>query len=164
MPTATYEKIEARTLGSTSGSVTFTSIPATYTDVVLIANYATTAANVDVRFRVNGDTGSNYSYTYLVGNGSTATSGRLANNDNIPGYFAVGTSTNGNVSIYNLMNYSNTTTYKTVLERVSSAEKEAVAVVGLWRNTAAINACTIYTSSSTFTVGSTFTLYGIKAA
>lgn len=161
---STYDKIEAKSLGSATSSVAFTSIPATYTDLVLIANYTTTAANVDVRFQVNSDTATNYSYTYLLGNGTAAGSGRAANSAFIGGYFSVGTSTNGNISIYNLMNYANTTTYKTILQRMSSAEKELTANVGLWRNTAAINACTIYTSGSTFTAGSTFTLYGIKAA
>lgn len=164
MPTSTYEPIEAKTLGSATSSVTFSTIPNTYTDLVLVANYTTTSANVDVRFQVNGDTGANYSYTYVLGNGSAAGSGRLANSAYIGGYFSVGTSTNGNISIYNLMNYANTTTFKTVLQRMSSAEKELTANVGLWRSTSAISSATIYTSSSTFTAGSTFTLYGIKAA
>jgi hypothetical protein len=164
MPTATYDKIEAKTLGSATGSLTFSTIPATYTDLVLIANYTTTTANLDVRFQVNGDTGSNYSNTYLLGNGSSAGSGRSSNATYVGEYFSVGTSTNGNISILNVMNYANTTTNKTILHRVSSAEKELSANVALWRSTSAITSITLFTNTSSFTAGSTFTLYGIKAA
>ena len=161
---STYEKIESKILGSSSGSLTFSAIPGTYTDLVLICSYTTTAANLDVRLQVNGDTGSNYSYTYLLGTGSAAGSGRGSSTTNIPAYFSVGTSTNGNISIYNFMNYSNSTTNKTILQRMSSAEKELTANVGLWRNTAAITSATIFTNTNAFATGSTFTLYGIKAA
>jgi len=62
------------------------------------------------------------------------------------------------------MNYSNTTTNKTVIGRHNGASGP-VASVGLWRNTAAINSIRISNSSAVnFTIGSTFSLYGIKAA
>jgi hypothetical protein len=63
------------------------------------------------------------------------------------------------------MNYSNTTTYKTVLLRSNNASAITVATVGLWRSTSAINTIKIYADgAAVFSVGSTFTLYGIKAA
>ena len=161
----TYVALRTETVAVATSSVTFSlSGISGYTDLVLVANYTTTVANLDVRLQVNGDTGSNYSYTYVLGTGSAAGSGRLANSVYIGGYFSVGTSTNGNISIYNFQNYSNTTTNKTILQRMSSAEKELTANVGLWRNTAAITSITLFTNTNAFAVGSTFSLYGIANA
>jgi hypothetical protein len=61
----------------------------------------------------------------------------------------------------NFLNYSNTTTYKTILSRSNRAEQATEAFVGLWRNSAAITSISI--ASATFTTNSIFTLYGIKA-
>ena len=161
---STYEPIATTTLGSAQASVTFSPIAGTYTDLVIIANYTTTVANLDFRIQVNGDTGTNYSNTYLLGNGSSAGSGRSSNATYAGEYFSVGTSTNGNMTTINIMNYANTSVNKTILHRMSSAEKEVTANVALWRSTAAITSVTMFTNSSTFAAGSTFTLYGIKAA
>jgi hypothetical protein len=164
--TVTYEAIESTTLGSAQASVTIGSggtIPQTYTDLVLVYNGTVTSSGMDVRFRFNGDTGNNYSYTSLVGNGSTATSSRLANNNFIPAYIAVGTSTQPATITLNVLNYSNTTTNKTGLVRAADAPSETVAVVGLWRNTGAITSITMFPSANNFASGSTFSLYGIKA-
>ena len=65
------------------------------------------------------------------------------------------------------MNYSNTTTNKTVLARGNRASSGVVAQVGMWGNTSAITSITIDnvdSASANFVAGSTFTLYGIKAA
>jgi hypothetical protein len=71
--------------------------------------------------------------------------------------------TGGSVSILNFQNYSNSTTYKSVLTRVNNSGF-TMAWVNLWRSTAAITSITIYPYSGTFSSGSTFTLYGISAA
>jgi hypothetical protein len=65
-----------------------------------------------------------------------------------------------------IQNYSNTTTYKSVLSRTNNAATETKAVVGLWRATpAAITTIDVGTGgANTFQTGSTFTLYGIKGA
>jgi hypothetical protein len=164
--TVTYEAIVSETLGSAQSSVTIGSggtIPQTYTDLVLVYNGEVTATGKDVRFRFNGDTGNNYSYTHMTGNGSTATSGRLANNNFLPCYIAVGTSTEPATILINMNNYSNTTTNKTVLVRNADAPSEVVALVGLWRNTGAITSITIFPNTDNFAAGSSFSLYGIKA-
>jgi hypothetical protein len=159
---ATYDKIAAVT-GTGATSLTLSSIPATYTDLVLIMNgTASSATNVYMRF--NGDTGNNYSVTRLSGNGSSATSDRNSNYNSLQtflGYYdtTVGTST------VQVMNYSNTTTNKTALARYNYTTNEVSASVGLWRSTAAINSITVLTSNTaTFPSSTTFTLYGIKAA
>ena len=77
---STYTPIATNTLGSAQASVTFSSISGSYTDLVLIINAGTSdASEQDCLIRVNGDTGSNYSATYMYGTGSSAASGRNAN-------------------------------------------------------------------------------------
>jgi len=158
----TYEPIATTTLGSTSNGATFSSIPVTYTDLVLVVSGTLNTTNY-LTLTLNGDTAGNYSYTALTGNGSAASSARGSNNG-----FAFGGqfTTSQSVSIWHLQNYSNTTTYKTVLNRNNAASGFVDAFVTMWRNTSAINS--IYISSgngsATFSAGSTFTLYGIKSA
>lgn len=165
MPTSTYEKIEAKTLGSNTATVTFTSIPATYTDLVMIMSVTNTGAANSVNAKFNSDSGSNYSFTDLGGNGSAAGSWRASNQSSLALEYAGGiSSTQGNY-IMNLMNYANTTTYKTIITRHNDTAYGLDANVGLWRSTSAINRIDFNIANATsFTTGSTFTLYGIKAA
>jgi hypothetical protein len=163
---STYTPIATTTLGSAVSSYTFTSIPSTYTDLVLIANYATSSnAAESVYVQFNSDSGSNYSSTDLIGDGSSATSGRTTSASYIRiGGRAVGTSSTANISITHFQNYANTTTYKTLLNRFGAAALGTVATVGLWRNTAAITSITVAGNSQNLSTGSTFTLYGIASA
>jgi hypothetical protein len=81
MATNTYVALDTQTLGSAAASVTFSSIPQTYTDLVLVIN-GYSINDVDWRFRMgNGsiDSGSNYSGTYMYGDGSGASSYRESN-------------------------------------------------------------------------------------
>ena len=162
----TYVAIATQTLASAAYTVTFSSIPSTYTDLVLIMNATTTANTKNPVFRFNSDTGTNYSNTELYGDGSSAVSARKTSVSAIYGG-AVGVS-GGNEStiICNIQNYSNATTYKTALIKTASAFNSIDVVVGLWRNTAAITSIDILTLSSgqNWSIGSTFTLYGIAAA
>lgn len=166
----TYEPIQSTTLGSASSSVTLSSIPSTYTDLVLIVGNALTSVNgYAFTFGVNGDTGSNYSGTILGGNGSSAGSARYSSISNtstyFTGYYSGLSTTDPGVSILQFQNYANTTTNKTILSRGNSASKSTEASVWLWRSTSAINQITIYAQSgSNMAAGVTFTLYGIKAA
>lgn len=160
--TATYDCIATTTLGSAQASVTFSSISQNFTDLVLIVNG--TAVSSDDGFNVqvgNGsaDTGNNYSTTYLYGTGTSAASGRESNTTGLQlGRIGSGNST----SIIHIMNYSNTTTYKTGLGRGNNPASLVITSVGLWRSTSAINVVKVV-GSSNFQTGSTFTLYGIKA-
>jgi len=162
--TATYEKIATTTLGSAQATVTFTSITGTYTDLVLITNSATGSNDIDMYIQVNSDTASNYSWTRLLGTGSSALSSR-GSSSNL-GY-RVGNMSGSNVGENNVIvqfqNYSNTTTFKTVLTRGNNPANLVEAFVGLWRSTSAITSMDIKTQSGNFSIGSTFTLYGIKA-
>jgi hypothetical protein len=164
---STYTPIATQTLGSTSSGVTFSSIPSTYTDLILVAT-ALFSAQQSYRVQFNSDTGSNYSNTLLEGNGSSAASYRSSGFT----YFWTMNSLTGDTvapspNIFNFMNYSNTTTNKTILvkENASGGTYSGTgAVVGLWRSTAAINTIFIYPGGGTFNASSTFTLYGVKSA
>ena len=168
----TYVALASTTLGSAAADVTFSSISGAYTDLVLVASmYATTNDSL-AYIQLNSDTGSNYSFTSLFGNGTTAASARNSNNTGmlLLGYdYGIG-STNGVFAplIANIMNYANTTTNKTVLARSSGQRNDGngqvFANVGLWRSTSAINAVKIYPSAGNWAIGSTFNLYGIAAA
>ena len=170
MSSNTYVALDTKTLGTAVPTVTFTSIPQGYTDLVLVAQPAISSGNDNMRIRVgNGsvDTGSNYSYTALTGNGSTAVSARASNETSIltdyNGYMQ--TTLGNNTKIINFQNYSNTTTFKTILTRSNNAPTGTDAMVSLWRSTAAINTMTLSISggAANFVVGSTFTIYGIAA-
>ena len=162
---STYTPIATTTLGSAVNSVTFSSIASTYTDLVLVITYQS-SVNCVANITFNNDTATNYSTTLLNGNGTTAASTRGSNETSI-GTVWTGASFNGKLGqvMVQVMNYANTTTYKTAINRASSAGGEATATVGLWRSTSAINRIDITgTISANFAIGSTFTLYGIKAA
>jgi hypothetical protein len=163
--TGTYTLISSNTLGSSAGSVTFSSIPSTYTDLIIVSNIIGNATQENY-FRFNGDTGSNYSSTLVAGNGTSATSTRFSNQN--VGYIsrlATSVVTNPNYnSILSIMDYANTTTHKTALVRANNAGAATEAVVSLWRSTAAVNSVTILPSTSSYATGSTFRLYGIECA
>ena len=162
MPT-TYDKIAAHTIPSAVSSYTFSSIPGTYTDLILITNGLGVASDsLVLTMTFNGVT-TNRSYTRLQGDGSTASSFRSTND---PAIGVLGNSEGGNV-IAHIMNYSNTTTFKTILTRYNSLDAvdgRVGSYVSLWGSTAAINSILLGFSSGNIATGTTFTLYGIKAA
>jgi hypothetical protein len=166
----TYVPIATQTLGSATASITLSSIPSTYQDLVLISNFALSGTGDATRIQVgNGsiDTSTNYSSTWLYGTGSTAGSGResSATSTRFAGA-AVGPSTDFSTGIISFQNYANTSIYKTWIDRYSGVtSSEVMTTVGLWRSTSAINTVKLFNiSSSNFLVGSTFTLYGIQSA
>jgi len=172
--TATYDCIATTTLSSAQSSVTFSSISGSFTDLVVVVQAGSTNTNKNLVGRLNGDTGSNYSITFLRGTGAAASSSR-APNETLLSFTEGGDLDNtlSNVTIINFMNYSNTTTYKTVLSRANNAEGSGSTAspygtslcVNMWRNTSAITSIEIFVkgTSQTFLANSTFTLYGIKA-
>jgi len=160
----TYESISSVTLSNNSTTVTFGSIPQTYTDLVLVIVAKITSGGLDMFVKINSDSGSNYSYTQLYGTGTSALSAR-ASSQSIGIAGAVYASNDG-VVINQFMNYSNTTTNKTWLTRINVAAATVSLITNLWRSTAAISSLELSSGNpaGTFTSGSTFSLYGIKAA
>lgn len=159
--TATYSLITSTTLTSTSASVTLNSIPATFTDLILVCNLFSSGTTYS-SIRFNGDTATNYSLTDLYGDGGGGvTSSRQANQSQGGAGPSMGS---GSVFHYNINDYANTTTYKTALIRNANPSNGNFLSASLWRSTAAINSITLITSTGdSWSVGSTFKLYGIQA-
>jgi len=162
MAVSAYEVISTQTLGTAVASVTFSSIPQTYTDLVLVVSHDVTADAIS-GIQFNGDTASNYSSTYVWGQGTNVYSGRETSAASAFAFYAAAASGFA-TAIIQVMNYSNATTHKTLLGRESDSAVEAMALVSLWRSTAAITSMVLLRRSGNFATGSTFTLYGIKAA
>lgn len=165
---STYTPIATTTLATATSSVTFSSIPSTYTDLICVvdAKLVSGATSTNLVGYLNSDTGNNYSWTRLFGDGSSAASDRASNYGSMI-LAAAGFLSNANPTNYiiQINNYANTTTYKTVLSRSNFAGNGTDAIVNLWRNTAAITTLKLQTQiSNNMIAGSTFTLYGIKAA
>ena len=157
----TYVKIASQTLGSAAATVTFSNIPQGYTDLVIIDSTKVASGDTEIRLRFNGDSGSTYSGNWIYGDGSGAYSSKIANLTSA--YISRSASTFGN-GITNVQNYSNNTTYKTIISRGNS-NNYAFAWANVWRNTSPVTSLTLSTDgASTFSSGSSFTIYGIKAA
>jgi hypothetical protein len=166
MSTNTYVALDTQTLSSATASVTFSSIPQTYTDLVLVCNLINSSAtNTYWGIQPNGISTSTYGDTYLYGNGTSAVSARDTNVSAIYWNY-VNTHlarTNPITCIAHIMNYANTTTKKTALMRMGSAATSTNLVAGVTAATSAITSLVVVSQSNNWAVGSTFTLYGIAA-
>ena len=169
MPT-TYEPIATTTLGSSAATITFSSIPATYTDLRLIIKF-TSSGTISHRLGFNGDTATNYSNTLLTGNGTAASSSKATSQNGIRwASAATGVDTTGNIpemAQIDIFSYAGSTN-KTVLVAGSgdaNGSGYSEAYVGLWRSTAAITSLSLYFLDATVFYANTIaTLYGIKNA
>lgn len=171
----TYEPIATTTLSTATASVTFSSISGSYTDLILVCNIKGSVISTPT-IRLNGDSGSNYSQTNLYGRYNSGVGGTndISSERYSNATFAYGTggvsysATNYGNDILQFKNYSNTNTYKTILGRANIYEQANYCGVGssviLWRSTSAITSIVYSANSGTFVSGSTFSLYGIKAA
>jgi hypothetical protein len=159
---ATYTPIASITVGTATNSVTFSSIPQTYTDLVVVSQMQLTTGSQLIFLRFNSDGGTNYSVTRIYGDGSSATSDRYTSQSGIDSSYVSNTART--IANINIQNYSNSTTNKSVLGRWNSSSFTTL-LAGLWRNTNAITSVTLTANGSdTFIAGSTFNLYGILGA
>lgn len=160
---STYEPIATTTLGGSATTYTFSSVPQTYTDLILIFGGFNSTNNINLRF--NGDTSSNYSTTRLTADGSGVGgvgSDRFSNATFIIGPYDPGTT---QTSIWQIMNYSNSTMYKTAFAKGGGGQQGVAMDVGMWRNTNAITSVTVHIDGAySMGAGSVISLYGIKAA
>lgn len=161
----TYDSISTTTASGSVSSVTFSSIPSTYTDLVIVSNIGIVSSDTLI-IQLNGDTGANYTRTYLSANGTAANSGKTISETwiNLSNQDTPTTNAGGYIQIANFLNYANSNIYKTVIGRSGAATSGTTEAAGLWKNTNAITSITMRTVSQNFTSGSTFTLFGVKAA
>ena len=162
--TVTYDSIATTTLGSAAASITFSSIPGTFTDLRLVCVFTT--ADILPSFRFNSDTGSNYSTTQLYGNGTSAVSGRNTSATSLYNDTGTSSATVPGLIELDVFSYAGSTN-KSSLIAVSTDKNgsgSTLRSVGLWRNTSAITSIIVRDFfGANLGAGTTATLYGIKS-
>ena len=162
----TYEKIATATGDGSSGTITFSSIATSWTDLRVVLS-GTTTTSIVMGMRFNGDTATNYSQTYLSGNGSAASSSRETNQNRNYLHSQAGTSTTiPQMFTIDVFSYAGST-FKISLITCSMDFNGSGVVereVGLYRSTSAINSVSIITGTGAFSTNFTATLYGILRA
>lgn len=160
MPTPTYTPMANITLGSAASSVTFSNIPNTYRDLILISE-GTATGTTGFRIQYNNDTTTaNYSAIYAGGNGSSTFSSPVTN---AAGVFIM-TIFNRFSQITFIQDYSATDKHKSSLSRSNVPQNELLMSAGRWANTAAITSVKILTDSGqSLSSGTTLALYGVIA-
>jgi hypothetical protein len=162
----TYESIATTTLSSTTSTITFSSISSAYTDLKIVFVNISTSGNQNASLTLNGDTGTNYTWVRFRGNGATASATNSTSANRIDMSPEGTSSTIPQYIDIELLSYRSTI-WKTAL--ISCAEDRSGSgsvsrMAALWKNTSAITSLTLTCNTSTWTVGTTATLYGIKNA
>lgn len=156
-----YIPLATVTLASSASSVTFSNIPATYRDLVLLHSSQNSTQAANTWFRYNGDTGSNYNGVVMSSQGGNITSSSYSNN----GVGFVGSTENGAIGnlTVNIFDYAQTDKHKTAVSRNSVSPNNVSSRVLRWASTSAITSINIQTDGGTWAAGATFSLYGIVA-
>jgi len=162
--TSSYESIASATGTGSSGTITFSSIPATYKHLQLRCS-SNDGAGYSLTMYFNNDTSSVYAWHSLKGTGSAVNATGQTANSSMRIVNENGLSTNINtVYIADVIDYASTTKQKTTRTfggRDGNGSGEIQISSGLWNSTAAINRIDIAIGGN-FTTTSTFALYGIK--
>ena len=170
----TYTLISSNVLSSSAASVTFSSIPATYTDLVVRASVRTDRSDIQdsLNLTFNGDTSAVYSNTRFRGDGATATSNRSSGEAYaLMAFGAVGATATSNtfssVELY-IPSYTvsqNKPSSAFIVGENNSATAYIAAIAPLWRNTSAITSIAFVPAvGPNFVSGSSFYLYGLKSS
>jgi hypothetical protein len=167
--TTAYESIATTTVGSGgTATITFSSIPSTYTHLQLRWFSKNTSADYGIRGQFNSDSAANYSFHELYGTGAAA--GATAGSSTI--YAQMGQNADATASVFgtgivDILDYANTNKYKTV-RALSGYDKNGAGTIAFdsssWRSTSAISSIYLYSSVGNFAQYSQFALYGIKGA
>jgi hypothetical protein len=164
---SSYESIATATGTGSSGTITFSSIPATFTHLQIRGIAFDGAAN-NIYIRANGDTGTNYSRHRLFGQGTAAsTTGSATQGQIDTGLYAGYTTNIMSAWIIDLLDYASTSKYKTFRGLAGYDQNGAGAIdifSGLWQSTSAVTSISLIDSAGNFNTQTTFALYGIKAA
>jgi hypothetical protein len=167
--TATYDCIATNLLTTSASTITFGSIPGTYTDLRIVATGFYTSTNTAPNVQFNGDTGSNYGQNAVVGDGSVASGTDYSSSTYIfMSPWGASNWTGGdqqNMVTMDIFSYADTSKFKTVITSAAGRAASTGGVAfcsGIWVSTAAITSITL-TGASSFAAGTRATLYGIKA-
>jgi len=167
VPTPTYTALATVTLASSASSVTFSSIPATYRDLILVARFTTATSGTTFDVRLNGDSSTSYSHVGMNGRSNGANSFSF-NNTGSCQLLGNAFGTSAAQCIFQLMDYSATDKHKTALSRAQSEENGTAmnltnAYAVRYPSTSAITSlsCHSFSGSVSFATGSTFSLYAV---
>lgn len=164
----TYNAIATVTTGSLTTSISLSSIPSSYTDLVVIMTGSMAAGANTIYVRINGDTNTNYQTIYMSSNGSsrTAAVGSLRNDGVSFGNFAYGYTANTPFLVQaHFNNYAQSTYSKTVLSKWSQGSNAVEYSGNRWTQTGAISSLEIRNNGGhNFNIGTTVTIYGITKA
>jgi hypothetical protein len=167
----TYDCLATVTLSSTANTIVFSSISSAYTDLILVGRTSSAGANTP-RFRLNGDSGTNYDhwefYTSTSAPASNSSSGDTVGTFGFSFTTSAPATSEPGIFIANFADYSNTSKQKSVLVHWANRASGIGFITNNWKSTNAVTSITIssgssFPSSATGT-GSIFTLYGIKEA
>jgi hypothetical protein len=160
-----YESIQTVNVGGAgASSVSFTSIPSTYSHLQIRA-IARSGSNPQVNLRFNFDTGNNYTEHDIIANGSTVSAYGAGNIPYMPqGQVASAASTFAGYVI-DILDYANTNKFKTI-RGLNGFDSNGSGIFGLfsnlWRSTSAVSNIELFANVSSFAQYSSFALYGIK--
>jgi hypothetical protein len=158
MSRPTYDLISSTTLASSSSSVTFSLIPDTYRDLILVVEGSGSSPDSPY-LTLNGDTtNANYRFVRMFGTGSGSGGSDTGSSPEVFNHY-----TGRGTHIIQIMDYSATDRNKTALSRSNTASVVVMAHVVRWANTAAVNSVGLRATGSTFASGNTFSLYGVIA-
>jgi len=165
--TSSYYSIATQTVGSGgASSITFASIPSTYTHLQIRCSTLSSSSFSNTLVTFNGDTGANYTYHQLVGNGSSASAyGAASQNNAVLGQ--QGTTTYPAAEIMDILDYANTNKYKTVRDLSGTDSNNTgqgliILRSSVWMNTNAITSITLTNGGGNYAQYSSFALYGVK--
>jgi len=165
----TYTLISSNILSSSAASVTFSSIPATYTDLVLKVSARSNGSSYTLVGKFNGTT-ANYSATFLQSNGSTVSSSAGSAQAAAYLYGGVNLSTttantfaSAEIYIPSYLSSANKPYSTFAANETNASAADMFAHANLWSNTSAITSIEFsLTGGNNFVSGSSFYLYGIK--
>jgi hypothetical protein len=173
--TGAYDSIATVTLSTSASSVTFSSIPSTYTHLQIRAIARSTTggtAQDEIQLTMNGDTGSNYAYQFMYGNGGSAVAASATSQTYIRSAFAPRASATANSFgglVLDVLDYTNTSKNTSIRSLSGGDLNDSNGLIalcgGLWMNTSAITSLTFRPESgNSFPQYTQFALYGIKGA
>lgn len=152
-----YIALATTTLGSAAATVTFSSIPATYKDLVVVMG-SRASAGQQANLRLNSSSASIYSEVVMLG----FSGGAISYTSSGTSFTQILNNTSGDTTIINIMDYSATNKHKTVLMRTNSSGASTMAQAGRWASTDAINTVSLeMQGGATFSIGSVLSLYGV---
>ena len=161
-PVSTYVPLATITLSSTDKEIVFSSIPAGYRDLIVVYNAKVVSSSGTCWIRLNGDTGTNYSDVVMYGTGSGSGVSNARTSQTVA--YAGPVNTTDSMVIAQVMDAGASDKHKTILVRENRPASWVGARAARWANNAQVSSITVSNDSpANFTIGSTFSLFGVEA-